>query len=51
MKNIDYSRLCINLICLFTQIMWFHVNYLQTPFQVRTNNYYAYKNEDFNLIR
>jgi len=51
MEKINQPRLCINLICLFTQIMWFHVMGLTTPFQIRTNNYYAYKDETFSLIR
>lgn len=51
MKNINQSRLCINLICLFTQIMWFYVMGLTTPFQIRTNNYYDDKENNFALIR
>ena len=50
-KTMITNRLCINLICLFTQIMWFHIMGLTTPFQIRTNNYYASKDETFSLIR
>lgn len=41
----------INIICLFTQFMWFYVMGLTTPFQVRTNNYYGGRYEDHTLIR
>lgn len=45
------NTFAINIICLFTQFMWFYVMGLTTPFQVRTNNYYSGKDETFSLIR
>jgi hypothetical protein len=49
MKN--KNRFCINVIVLFTQIMWFHVMGMTTLFQVRTNDFYSERYSDNSLIR
>jgi hypothetical protein len=32
----DLNRFSVNFICMFTQIMWFYVMGLTTPFQIRS---------------